>query len=234
MIRFIKNLFLRNWALKLFSFVLALILWLTLIPEEKIFSEKPLIIPLETLNIPPQMELVEKPSPTIDVTIRAPNRLMNQITAANVSAKLNLEKATVYQEEYPLNKNMITVPEGAEVVRVSPNKVSLKLENTREAMLDVVPNFIGKLQQGFKIEKIDVAPSRVLVKGPESKIKIKDKVRTSPVDISSLTQSVEIEADLILPKPDLRLASSQTKAKISIVIQEEKPAPESAKKEKGK
>jgi YbbR domain-containing protein len=230
--KYLRNLFLRNWALKLVAFILALVLWLTLIPEEKIFSEKTLTIPLETFNIPTEMELVQKPSPTIDVTIRAPNRLINQITSANVFAKLNLERATFIQEEYPLNKTMISIPEGAEVIKISPNKVNLKLEKTKQAMLDVVPNIIGKLQEGFKIEKIDVSPTSVLVKGPESKIKEKDKVRTSPVDISSLTHSVEIEADLILPKPDLRLASSQTKVKISIVIKEEKEATEPLKKGK--
>lgn len=230
--RILRNFFLRNWKLKLAAFILALIFWLTLIPEEKIFSEKTLTISLETFNIPQEMELVKKPSSTIDVTIRAPNRLINQITSANVFAKLNLEKATLIQEEYPLNKTMISIPEGAEVIRISPNTVNLKLERTKEAMLDVVPNIIGKVQEGFKIVKIDVFPAKVPVKGPESKIMEKDKVRTSPVDISSLVQSVELEADLILPKPDLRLASSQTKVKISILIQGEKKQEEAPKKEK--
>ncbi len=38
--RFFKKLFTKNWELKLISLILALILWVILIPEEKIFSEK--------------------------------------------------------------------------------------------------------------------------------------------------------------------------------------------------
>lgn len=230
--RYIRNIFFRNWGLKLFSLILALLLWVTLIPEEKTFSEKTLTIPLETHNTPPEMELVEKPASSIDVTIKAPNRLINQITAANVFAKLNLEKASILQEEYPLNNAMISVPAGAEVIRISPNKVNLKLENTKEVMLEIVPNIVGKLPDGYKIEKIEIFPARVLVKGPASKIKEKDQVRTSPVDISPLTQSGELEADLILPKPDLRLASTQTKVKIRFLIREEKQAGETPKKKK--
>jgi len=218
--RFIRNLFLKNWELKLLSLILALILWLTLIPEEKTFSEKTLAISLEPHNIPTEMELVKKPPATIDVVIRAPNRLIDQITSANVVAKLNLEKATVVQEEYPLYETMISVPSGAEVIKVSPNKVNLKLEKTKEVMLDVEPNIIGKLSEGLRIEKIEVSPPRVKVKGAESKIKDRDKVRTSPIDISTLTETTEFEADLILPNPDLRLASSQTNVKIKITIQE--------------
>jgi len=219
--RLIKNIFLRNWGLKLISLILALILWLTLMPEEKIFSEKTLTIPLEPHNIPAETELVEKPPATIDVVIRAPIRLIDQINPANVVAKLSLEKATVIQEEYPLNTTMISIPQGAQVVRISPNKVNLRLEKTKEVMLEVVPNIIGELPEGFKIENIEVIPSSVKVIGVESKIKDKGKVRTNPIDISNLTQSTEFEADFILPNPDLRLASSSSKVKIKITIQKE-------------
>ena len=95
MIKTIRNLFVRNWELKLLSLLLAFILWLSLIPEEKTLSEKTLTIPLETLNIPANMELVEKPDSTVDVTIRAPNRMINEVSAANVFAKLNLSTASV-------------------------------------------------------------------------------------------------------------------------------------------
>lgn len=228
--RRIRNLFLRNWQIKLFSLILAFVLWLTLIPEEKTFSEKTLIVPLETHNIPPEMEIVEKPSPAVDVVIRAPNRLINQVSAANVFAKLNLEKATVIQEEYPLNPTMISLPTGAEVVRISPNKVKLRLERTKEGLLDIVPDFKGEMPEGFKIEKVEIFPLKVAVKGPESKVREKDKIRTSPIDISSLNQSVELQADLILPNPDIRLASSQTKVRIRIDVIEQAPQPNAKSK----
>lgn len=229
MIKILRNLILRNWELKLLSLLIAFVVWLSLIPEEKTFSEKTLTIPLETLNIPPDMELVEKPDATVDVTIRAPNRMINEISAANVFAKLNLSRATILQQEYPLNETMISIPTGAEVVRISPTLVRLKFEKTQEASLEVVPNIIGQAKEGYRIVKTEVAPPRVLVKGPESKFGQKDKVSTSPVDISELTSSTEVEADLILPKPELRLASPRSKVTVRIFIEEigpqEKPAP---------
>lgn len=233
MIKTIRNFFLRNWELKLLSLLIAFFVWLSLIPEEKTFSEKTLTIPLETHNIPADMELVEKPDPTVDVTIRAPNRLINEISAANVFAKLNLSRASIPQQEYPLNETMISIPTGAEVVRISPAMVRLKLERTRGVSLDIVPNIIGQAKEGYGIAKIEVSPPRVLVKGPESKFGKKDRVSTSPVDISELTSSTEVEADLILPKPELRLASPRAKVMVRIFIEEigpaEKPAPKKKK-----
>lgn len=229
--QFIKNLFLRNWGLKLFSLLFALVLWLIL-TEGKIFSEKTLTVPLEIFNIPSEMELVEKPPSTVDVKIRAPQRIINEITSATVHVVLNLEKASVDQQEYPLNKNMISIPGEAEVKDIHPSQVNLRLERTKEIMLEVVPTIIGELQEGLKIEKIEVIPPKVPIKGPESKVKDSDKVRTGPIDISSLTQSTELEADLILPNPDLKLATSQTKVRIRIVILEENPEEKDEKKEK--
>ena len=227
---FVKKLFLKNWGLKLFSLLLALVLWLTLIPPEKITSEKTLTVPLELYNIPSEMELVEKPPATVDIKIRAPNRLLNQISSANVHAVLDLKKASIDQTEYPLNKNMISIPEGAEVKDINPSQVKLKLERTKELMLEVVPNIIGELGEGLKLEKVEVIPSKVPVKGPESKVKDTYKLSTSPIDISSLNQSADFEADVILPNPDLQLASSQTTVRVRIVISEEKTEEEPTKK----
>jgi YbbR domain-containing protein len=227
MIRFIRNLFFRNWELKLLSLVLAFVLWISLIPEEKTFSEKTLTIPLETLNIPRDMELVEKPEATVDVTVRAPNRLIDEISSANVLAKLNLAQATVFQQEYPLNETMISIPPGASVVRISPNKVKLRLERAKEVLLDVIPNIIGQVKENFRIVRVDVAPPRVPVKGPESKVREKDKVTTSPINVSELQGTAEFDADLILPRPELRLASGRNRVKVRILI-EEIPAPDKA------
>jgi len=216
----IRDFFVRNWGLKLFSFLMALVLWLILIPEEKTYSDKTLAVPLEMRNVPADMEIVERPAASIDVTVRAANRLLNEFAPSDILARLDLAMATVYQEVYPLNASMITVPQGAEVVGISPNSVRLKLEKTEQLDLEVAPMIIGKVGAGLKIARIEVAPARVPVKGAESKIRIKDKVTTSPVDVSRLKETATIEADIILPRPDLRLATSQTKVRVSIFLEE--------------
>jgi YbbR domain-containing protein len=217
----LKNLFLKNWGLKLFSFLLALVLWLSFIPEEKIFSEKTLTIPLVLHNTPAQMEVVEKPPQTVDVTIRAARRLLGQILPSNVQAELDLSTASISQQEFPLNPRMIILPVGAEVKEIYPSQVTLRLENIKELMLDVEPTFTGELPEGLVMTRIDVIPSQVPIKGPESKFKEEYKLRTSPIVRSLLTESREVEVSLLLPSTDLRLASPQTTVTVRMVIQKE-------------
>ena len=226
MMSFIRDLFTRNRGLKLFSLLLAFVLWLILIPEEKTYSERTLTVPLETARIPSDMELVERPAATVDVTVRASNRLLNEISPTSVSARLDLERASIYQEMYPLNASTIAVPQGAEVVGISPNMVRLKLEKTRQMDLEVTPMVVGKVREGFRIGKIEVTPARVPVKGPESKIRTRDRLTTSPIDVSGLARSATLEADIILPRPDLRLATPLTRVRVDITLEEDKRTPD--------
>ncbi len=234
MIRHPKRWLAKDWKLKLVSLVLALGLWLLLVPAEKMFSEKSLTIPLETRNIPAGLEIVERQVATIDITLRAPNRLLDEIGPSGLVARIDLDHATVLQQEYPLNTSMIAVPPGAEVVKISPGKVTIKLELTAEATLDVHPTLRGKTAPGFRIARTEIEPSSVLVRGPESRVRIKEAATTAPVDVSGLAESTVFEADIILPRPELRLVSPQTRARVTVLVEPDKGAAETAAARKKK
>ncbi len=222
----------RDWKLKLVSLGLALGLWLLLVPSEKVSSEKSLTIPLETRNVPAGLEIVQRPAPTIDVTLRAPKRMIGEIGPSSLVASLDLERATVLQQEYALNASMIALPPGAEVVKISPSRVTIKLERTVEAVLDVHATVRGKPAAGFQVARIEVEPANVAVQGPESRVKASDTAVTAPVVISGLAQSTIFDADIILPRPELRFVSSQTSARITVVIEAEETAPPAKPKKK--
>lgn len=218
----------RDWKLKLVSLVLALGLWLLIVPSEKMYSEKALTIPLETRNIPAGLEIIEQQVTTIDVTLRAPNRLLGEIGPSGLVARIDLDRATVLQQEYPLSKSMIAVPPGAEVVKISPNKITIKLERTGEASLDVHPTIRGKTAAGFRIARTEIDPASVLVRGPESRVRAREAATTAPVDITGLTQSTVFEADIILPRPELRLVSPLTRARVTVQVEPVKGAAKTA------
>jgi len=219
---YLTGLVVRNWGLKLISLVLALALWLVLVPADKVLAEKTLTVALETRNAPETMEIVEKSTPTVDVTVRAPTRILNEISPSTLTAKLDLERASVEQQEYPLNKTMISLPPGADVVEVRPNKVQIKLEWSKEATLEIHPSVRGKVFPGFRISKIEVDPKEVTVRGPESKVRARDTVATVPVDVTNLAQTAEFDVDIILPKPELRLVSARTSVRVTVTIEADK------------
>ena len=223
----VRNLFVRDWKLKLVSLLLAVAVWLLLVPAEKKFSEKSLTIPLETRNIPAGLEIVERPATAIDVTLRAPDRTLDEIGPSALVARVDLDRATVLQQEYPLNQSMIAVPPGAEVVKISPGKVTIKLERTAEATLDLHPTLRGRPAPGYRIVRTEIEPASVVVRGPESRVRAKEAASTAPIDVTGLAGSTVFTADIILPRPELRLASPETSARISVLVE---PDPAVAKK----
>ncbi len=208
----------RDWPLKLISLALALALWLLLAPAGKVSSEKSMMIPLETRDVPEGLEIVERPVPAIDVTVRAPHRVLNEIGPSSLVARIDLGRATVHQQEYPLNAAMIDLPPGAQVVKISPSKVTIKLEKTAEAILEVHATLRGKPAPGYRITRVEIEPASVAVQGPESTIKTAAAATTAPVDVSGLTQSTVFDADIILPRPELRFVDPRTSARVTVVI----------------
>lgn len=214
----------RDWPLKLVSLVLALAVWLLLVPYEKGSSAKSLTIPLETRNVPAGLEIVERPPAAVDITLRAPNRLLDEIGPSSLSVRLDLDRASALQQEYPLKTSMIAVPPGAEVVKISPSKVTIRLERTAEATLEVHATLRGKPAAGFHVDGIEIAPASVAVQGPESRVRAKAAATTAPVDITGLTQPTVFDADIILPRPELRFVSPETSARVSVHVVPDKQA----------
>jgi hypothetical protein len=222
----------RDWQLKLISLGLALGLWLLLVPSDKMSSEKSLSIPLETRNVPAGLEIVERPVAAIDITLRAPNRLLREIGPSGLVARIDLDRATVLQQEYPLNTSMIAVPPGAQVIKISPSKVTIKLERTAEATLEVHATVRGKPAPGFRVARVEIEPSGIAVQGPESRVRGTDAATTAPVDVTGLTESTVFDADIILPRPELRFVSAQTSARVTVHIEPAKAVAAPAPKKK--
>jgi YbbR domain-containing protein len=84
--------------------------------------------------------------------------------------------------------------------------------------MEIQPVMVGQPGAGFKVDQIDLLPSKVYVRGPESKIRPQDKIRTSPMDITGLIASKVFEVDLILPRAELRFATAQTRATVTISL----------------
>jgi YbbR domain-containing protein len=222
----------REWPLKLVSLGLALGVWLLLAPSQKMSSEKSLTIPLETRNVPPHLEIVERPPATVDITLRAPNRLLKEIGPSGLVARIDLDRAAVVQQEYALSTSMIAVPPGAQVVKISPSKVTIKLERTAEGTLEVHATLRGRPAPGFHVDGVEIDPATVAVQGPESRFRAKEYAATAPVDLAGITQPTVFDADILLPRPELRFLSSRTSARVSVHIVPDQPTARPAAKKK--
>ncbi|HPW18844.1 MAG TPA: CdaR family protein, partial [Candidatus Aminicenantes bacterium] len=143
---------------------------------------------------------------------------------SGLAARLDLERATVLQQEYPVAASAVSVPKGAEVVKIAPSKVTIRLERTAAATLEVRATLRGRPAAGAHVEGVEVVPATVEVEGPESRLRSEDAATTAPLDLTGLTQPTVFEADIILPRPELRLVNSPASARVSVRVVADKPA----------
>jgi len=147
--------------------------------------EKTYTTSLQLINIPSDLGVIELSPSEVEVSLKIPKQLENSISPADISLRLNLENANVSDKEFTISESMIGLLPDVEVMKISPSKINIKLEKLEEIMLEVEPSIIGNLRKDLILEKFEVIPSKIKVKGPLNIINENDKVRILPIDISS-------------------------------------------------
>jgi YbbR domain-containing protein len=199
----LKEFLTRNWIAKLFSVVLATLLWLTISTQAN--SEIGIVIPLEYRNIPAQLEVIGDTTNSVEVRLRGPSRLIREISPSDISATVDLGGQHAGERIVNLTPQNVKAPFGVDIVRVSPSQVKLNLEHTLIKTVPVEVRIEGEPDPAYAIEKVTVTPQDVEIEGPESKVRSLESVPTAAIKVTGMKSSFSGPVDLDLPDPMLRL-----------------------------
>lgn len=122
---FFRELILKNWHLKLFSLLAAFLLWATYTSEPA--SEVAFLVPLEYRNIPASLEISGDVTTQVRVRVRGRSALLRRLTPADLGLTVDLTSRAQGDVLVSLTPEMIEAPYGAQVVRISPAELRLRL-----------------------------------------------------------------------------------------------------------
>ena len=145
----LKDFITHNWFAKLFSVVLATLLWITISTQAN--SEIGINIPLEYRNIPSKLEVIGDTTNSVEVRLRGPVALIREISPRDISATVDLAGVQPGEKIVQLSPQNVRIPSGIDVVRVSPSQVRLDLEQTMSKTVPVVVRLEGDPEPGFVI-----------------------------------------------------------------------------------
>ncbi len=194
---------LHNWHLKIFSLILAMMLWMTVATETS--SEIGMEVPLEYRNIPSLLEITGDTTNMVQVRLRGSSNVIRGITPREVSTTIDLSKMRTGEKIVPLSPQNVQAPFGAEVIRVNPSSVRFNLERTMAKTVSVVPNISGQPSDGYEIASVVVSPSKIEVEGPESRVSALESIATVPIRLDRRQTHIEQASDLDVPDPQVRL-----------------------------
>ena len=135
MIRFLRQVFVDDFWLKLFSFLLAVLIWLTaslaiqkegspatplsLAPEERTFSNLPVLVIAAAQDA---RNFRVSPS-TVEVTVRGDAKIVRALGATEIRARVDLTGVETASE---LKARIeVSVPAGVSLVRIEPTEVQV-------------------------------------------------------------------------------------------------------------
>lgn len=188
-----------NWQYRVLAILLAMACWYVVSGQEKV--ETWLEVPLEFVNLPPQMEITSGLVSKLQVRIRGTSNQVRSLNVGRLAYKLDLGKINVGSNVIPLVPESMTITSAVEVVEISPTRLELVADVVVSKTVPVRLDWTGLPGDDVQFKNATVFPNQVTVTGFASALESVDSVPTALVQVSpDESLSLSGRARLLLPK----------------------------------
>jgi len=213
----LRHLLLDHLALKVASFVIAILMWYGVAHDP--VSEVSLQVPVEFSRAPKNLDYSSGDViPQAQIRLRGPARIVRELAQESVHAVIDLQDATLGEHTYDLDTSHIQVPHGIEVMQVTPNRLRLFFDERETRQVPVSPRVVGMLPTGYRIESVVANPSMLTITGPARHVNAVERALTDSVDISGFSSQASFDTMAYLPDPLVHISGSGP-VKVIITIQ---------------
>ncbi|MCH5270393.1 MAG: hypothetical protein J1E83_06545 [Lachnospiraceae bacterium] len=199
----IKQIFLNNWALKLFSLAAAFLLWLLVIVVEDPEAEKSFYdIPVRLVNTDVLedngmvYEILDRTDTVRSVTVTAPKTVRDELISGDIVAEADFSKLTAantveirfYSMRY--NDRISNISGSNEIL-----KLNIEEKKTKRLTLELTTT--GTVEEGYIVNNLSADQNRVEVSGPASIIS-RVASASATVDVADSNSSISTYANVVL------------------------------------
>ena len=195
--------FTRHWLLKLMSLIIGTSLWYFVVGQDQV--DMIVTIPLELRNLPADLVIANQYKKDIEVAIRGPRRLIQEMRQQNISRPVDLSKAAPGPLVVKNDSDSIPFPQGITVQRVQPANITLQVDRLVQKDFTITPVTKGKPAAGFVMESIAVNPAHITVTGPQSVLDRETGLKTAVINLEGLDRSNTFQVHLHLNEALLKL-----------------------------
>ena len=199
----IKQIFLNNWALKLFSLAAAFLLWLLVIVVEDPEAEKSFydiqvrLVNTEVLEENGMVyEILDRTDSVRSVTVTAPKTVRDELISTDIVAEADFSKLTAantveirfYSLRY--NDRISNITGSNEIL-----KLNIEEKRTKRFSLELLTT--GTVEDGYIINDLSADQNRIEVSGPASVIS-RIASASAVVDVTDSNSSISTYANVVL------------------------------------
>lgn len=231
-----KNRLMRNWGLKLASFLVAVILWLIITNiNDPVVTFRAYNVPVKIRNADlitnnGQVYEVLDGTDVIDtVTIEAKRSIIDSLNESNIVAVADINDLT---RTNTINIRLSTnkYNDKLESIKGSIDSVKLNIENEKTKTLQLRTETTGTVKEGYIVGNMTAEQNLIAISGPES-IVSQVKRAVASVDISGFTNNIGTDAEIRLYDENDRIVASDnivkniSKVRVTVEILETKTVP---------
>ena len=171
-----------NWQYRVLAILLALACWYVVSGQEKV--ETWLEVPLEFVNLPPQMEITSGLVSKLQVRIRGTSNQVRSLNVGRLAYKLDLGKINAGTNVIPLVPESMTITSAVEVVEISPTRLELVADVVVSKTVPVKLDWTGLPGDDVQFKNATVFPDQVTVTGFASALESVDSISTALVQVT--------------------------------------------------
>lgn len=211
----LRRMLLENLGLKVFSLVVSIGLFTVVHGSE--VGQRSLYVPVVAV-LPSEATgkvLVGEIPDAVKVTLSGSRSVLNSIDRID-AVQVDVSDARPY---YYFEPQAFNLPAGIEV-DVTPAVLSLEWEPMGQQKVTVRPQFTGALDAAFELAPApSVTPSRILVRGPRSKVAAMREVPTEAISLNGLGAGTHRRKVALLPLPKLVTTKAPTEVTVEFRVE---------------
>jgi YbbR domain-containing protein len=177
------------------------------------------IVPIN-IELPKGISVRNEMTKEVSFRLKGPGLFVRKFLEKELS--IDVKKNRYYKKgkskyNIRLDQFKFKLPLGVELMSMEPRILDLKLEKTREKMVEVIPVFSQNILDVYNIKKIKTFPSKIKISGAKSIIKRIKSIETKMIED---IKSKDGESFLVeVPNPDSRIVMNEAAVEISYTLQ---------------
>ncbi len=182
----------KNLPTILTALILATAVWVFAVTESDPTKSRTYPEPLEMdiIGVDPNLMIVNDITRQVNLTIRAPSTILNQLENESNLINVTLDLSGLEAGVHTLTPQVSIGLSPAEVVRVNPPTVFVKLESVVSTNMPIQVKLLGNPAIGFELQSPELSAENVLVSGPQSLVESIDQI-IAEVDVENVSDDIQ-------------------------------------------
>ncbi len=174
------------------ALVFAVAVWTFAVTESDPTESRtyPTALAVEVIGLDPNLMIVNDITEQVTITIRAPSTILNQLENDSNLINVTLDLSGLEAGVHTLTPQVDISLSPAEVVRMNPSTVFVKLDSVISEEFTIQVKQIGSPAIGFELETPELSTDQAVISGPQSLVESINQV-VAEVDVENVSEDIQ-------------------------------------------